>query len=235
MSTRSLCETSIRRQQWRSTPRSSRTFSGSSGSSASRVRALNSSQCSPTTLPHVKQRTGTIMVRSPVGLLVAGPCTGAAPLLGLGATDVVDQQRPVELHVGVAEFGVAAVLDDAAGDRGPGRVGLADHAAALDVDLDVDVVADAVHDAEGFEDLQARRLRFEQFDGLRVDANATLALANGRASDGGLLLAAGVRYHVTLAPSCSLTSPRWTKRMFESRSRDVSGSRSASWSLGLPT
>ena len=48
---------------------------------------------------------------SPVGFLVPGTCTGTTPFFGFGLSNVVDEQRTVELHIGLAELGVARVLD----------------------------------------------------------------------------------------------------------------------------
>src|SRR2546427_10644906 len=61
----SAWERIIRRQQYRFRPSSSRTLRGSS---PARVRSMNAGNALPTTLPHVKHRTGMIM-GSPVRLL----------------------------------------------------------------------------------------------------------------------------------------------------------------------
>src|SRR2546425_3352193 len=61
----SAWERIIRRQQYRFSPSSSRTLRGSS---PPRVRSMNAGKALPTTLPHVKHRTGMIM-GSPVRLL----------------------------------------------------------------------------------------------------------------------------------------------------------------------
>src|SRR2546428_2740782 len=61
----SAWERIIRRQQYRFRPSSSRTLRGSS---PPRVRSMNAGKALPTTLPHVKHRTGMIM-GSPVRLL----------------------------------------------------------------------------------------------------------------------------------------------------------------------
>src|SRR2546428_7281909 len=61
----SAWERIIRRQQYRFSPSSSRTFRGAS---PPRVRSMKAGNELPTTLPHVKHRTGMIM-GSPVRLL----------------------------------------------------------------------------------------------------------------------------------------------------------------------
>src|SRR2546428_2346540 len=61
----SAWERIIRRQQYRFRPSSSRTLRGSS---PPRVLSMNAGKALPTTLPHVKHRTGMIM-GSPVRLL----------------------------------------------------------------------------------------------------------------------------------------------------------------------
>ena len=52
------------------------------------------------------------MAISPVGLLVTGPCAGAAPLLGLALTDVVHEERTVELRDAFMEFDRSLLVDD---------------------------------------------------------------------------------------------------------------------------
>ncbi len=120
--------------------------------------------------------------------------------------------------------------------RGSGGVCLPHDAATFDGHFHVDLAAEVVlGNAERFQHLELRQLGVDEFDRLRVDTHSALALANGRAGDGGLLLTGRVRYHVTLAPSFSETSPSEMNLMFESRSSEVSSSISPSSSYGLPT
>src|SRR5207249_4397853 len=87
----SAWERIIRRQQYRFSPSSSRTFRGSS---PPRVRSMNAGNELPTTLPHVKHRTGMIM-GSPVRLLPLLPRPATQRLLRQLAPGVRDDQRAI--------------------------------------------------------------------------------------------------------------------------------------------
>src|SRR2546428_11921260 len=110
----SAWERIIRRQQYRFRPSSSRTLRGSS---PARVRSMNAGKALPTTLPHVKHRTGMIM-GSPVRLLPL--LARAAPERFLG--ELAAGGRGDRPSIGFPEEGLGGVggriFDRAAGDRG---------------------------------------------------------------------------------------------------------------------
>src|SRR3989442_6234482 len=87
----SAWERIIRRQQYRFSPSSSRTLRGSS---PPRVRSMNAAKALPTTLPHVRHRTGTIM-GAPVRLLPFLPRPTTQWLLRQLAPGVRDDQRAI--------------------------------------------------------------------------------------------------------------------------------------------
>ena len=101
------------------------------GFSPAARRSLNASYAEPTTLPHVKQRTGMIM-GAPVRLLALLAGTAAEGLLALLGADVVDEQGAVVREVLLLQLAILGVVDDAAGDGRADRVRLAVHAAAGD-------------------------------------------------------------------------------------------------------
>src|SRR3989441_10700311 len=132
----SAWERIIRRQQYRFRPSSSRTLRGSS---PARVRSMNAGNALPTTLPHVKHRTGMIM-GSPVRLLPLLARAAPERLLGELAAGGGGDQRSVGFPEEGLEIVVVQILDQAAGGRGGGRVRLAPDGPALHVPLDVDRV-----------------------------------------------------------------------------------------------
>src|SRR3989454_10605090 len=85
----SAWERIIRRQQYRFRPSSSRTLRGSS---PPRVLSTNAGKALPTTLPHVKHRTGMIM-GSPVRLLPLLARAAPERLLGELAAGVGGGER----------------------------------------------------------------------------------------------------------------------------------------------
>src|SRR5438552_2253759 len=155
----------IRRQQYRFSPRASRTWAGFS---PWRVFSTKAGKALPTTLPHVKQRTGMIM-RSPVRLLALLACPAPEGLLWQLPAGVRDDQRPVVLPEHGLELFVVQVLDEPAGDRGPDGVRLAHHPASLDVDVDVDRVDLPSCEFQRFEDLEASELELIHLDRDAVD------------------------------------------------------------------
>src|SRR5690348_10680866 len=100
---------------------------------------MNAGKALPTTLPHVKHRTGMIM-GSPVRLLPLLACAASERFLREFATGVGDDQRPIVFPEESLEIIVVQVLDEASGDRGADRVRLPHDATALDVHVDVDRV-----------------------------------------------------------------------------------------------
>src|SRR2546428_3839221 len=98
----SAWERIIRRQQYRFRPSSSRTLRGSS---PARVRSMNAGNALPTTLPHVKHRTGMIM-GSPVRLLPLLARAAPERLLGELAAGVGGDQR----SIGIPAEGAASVV-----------------------------------------------------------------------------------------------------------------------------
>src|SRR2546428_7617821 len=123
----SAWERIIRRQQYRFRPSSSRTLRGSS---PARVRSMNAGNALPTTLPHVKHRTGMIM-GSPVRLLPLLARAAPERLLGELAAGVGGGQRLVVFPGEGVAIVFGSVFDEAAGGRRAGRRPPAPHAAAL--------------------------------------------------------------------------------------------------------
>src|SRR5438309_1315727 len=150
----SAWERTIRRQQYRFKPSSSRTLRGAS---PPRVRSMNAGKALPTTLPHVKHRTGMIM-GSPVRLLPLLARAASERLLGELAAGVGDDQRSIVFPEEGLEIVVVQILDEAAGDRGADRVRLAHDAAALHVHVDVDRVDFLPGELQRLRDLQAAQL-----------------------------------------------------------------------------
>src|ERR1700704_6129942 len=140
----------MRRQQYRFSPRASRT---ARGSSPWRVRSRNAGNALPTTLPQVKHRTGMIM-GSPVGLLPLLSCAAAEGLLRQLAPRVGHDQRPVVFAEQGLELVVVQELHEPAGNRGPDGVRLTHHASALHVHADVDGVDLLTRELERLQDLQ---------------------------------------------------------------------------------
>src|SRR3989449_6014161 len=128
----SAWERIIRRQQYRFNPSSSRTFRGSS---PPRVRSMNAGNELPTTLPHVKHRTGMI-IGSPVRLLPLLPCPTTQRFLRQLAPGVRDDQGAIVFAEDGLEIVVIKILDEAAGDRRADGLRLSHHAAACHVQVD---------------------------------------------------------------------------------------------------
>src|SRR5213594_2866372 len=122
----SAWERIIRRQQYRFRPRSSRTLRGSS---PPRVLSMNAGKALPTTLPHVKHRTGMIM-GSPVRLLPLLPRPTTQRLLRQLAPGIRDDQRAIVFAEDGLEVVVIQVLNEATSDRRADRLRLPHHAAA---------------------------------------------------------------------------------------------------------
>src|SRR5213080_2180628 len=146
----SAWERIIRRQQYRFRPSSSSTFRGAS---PPRVRSMNAGKALPTTLPHVKHRTGMIM-SSPVRLLPLLARAASERFLRELAACVGDDQRPIVFPEEGLEIVVVEVLDEAARDRGADRVRLTHDAAALHVHVDVDCVDLLPGELQRLQDLQ---------------------------------------------------------------------------------
>src|SRR5881409_3020096 len=109
----SAWERIIRRQQYRFRPSSSRTLRGSS---PPRVLSMNAGKALPTTLPHVKHRTGMIM-GSPVRLLPLLARAATQRFLRQLAPGVRDDQGAIVFAGDGLEIVVIQILDEAAGDR----------------------------------------------------------------------------------------------------------------------
>src|SRR5690348_6543008 len=122
----SAWERIIRRQQYRFRPSSSRTLRGAS---PPRVRSMNAGKALPTTLPHVKHRTGMIM-GSPVRLLSLLPRAPPERLLRQLPARIGDDQRSIVFPEEGLQIVVVQILHESAGDRGADRVGLSHDAAA---------------------------------------------------------------------------------------------------------
>src|SRR2546426_6503498 len=123
----SAWERIIRRQQYRFRPSSSRTLRGSS---PPRVLSMNAGKALPTTLPHVKHRTGMIM-GSPVRLLPLLARAAPERLLRELAAGVGGAPRSIAFPAEGLQIVVVPILDAAAGDRRAGRGRLGHDAAAL--------------------------------------------------------------------------------------------------------
>src|SRR3990172_1478240 len=94
-SIRSAFARTMRRQQYRTSPRSSRTFAGSSPAP---VRLTNGSHADATTVPHVKHRTGMI-IGSPVRFLPLLPRPAAEGFFRELEPRVRSDERPVVFFV----------------------------------------------------------------------------------------------------------------------------------------
>src|SRR3989454_1163692 len=132
---------------------------------------MNAGNELPTTLPHVKHRTGMIM-GSPVRLLPLLPRPATQRFLRQLAPGVRDDQRAIVFAEDGLEIVVIQVLDEATGDRGADRVRLPHHAAALYVLVDVErLVLECVGDgeihAEAFQGVPPARLLIRHHAGNR--------------------------------------------------------------------
>src|SRR3989442_9419636 len=107
----SAWERIIRRQQYRFRPSSSRTLRGSS---PPRVLSMNAGKALPTTLPHVKHRTGMIM-GSPVRLLPLLARAAPERLLGELAAGGGGEQLLVLFPREGVGIGVFPIFGEAAG------------------------------------------------------------------------------------------------------------------------
>src|SRR6266702_1574594 len=174
----------MRRQQYRFSPSVSRTLPGSS---PPWVRSTKGWKALPTTLPHVKHRTGMI-IDSPVGLLPLLARATAQRVLRQLSAGVRHDQSAVVLPEQRLEVLVVQVLHEAAGDRRPDGIGLAHHAAAVHVHVDVDRVDLPARELERLEDLLPSELERVHLDGHAVDPNDAAALRERRPRDRGLAL-----------------------------------------------
>src|SRR6266571_3207274 len=147
----SAWERIILRQQYRFRPSSSRTLRGSS---PPRVLSMNAGKALPTTLPHVKHRTGMIM-GSPVRLLPLLARAAPERLLRELSAGVGDDQCPIVFPEEGLEIVVVQILDEATCNRGADRVRLAHNAAALHVYINVDRIDFLPRKLQRLEDLQA--------------------------------------------------------------------------------
>src|SRR2546422_3396138 len=182
----SAWERIIRRQQYRFRPSSSRTFRGSS---PPRVRSMNAGNELPTTLPHVKHRTGIIM-GSPVRLLPLLPRPATQRFLRQLAPGVRDDQRAIVFAEDGLEIVVIQVLNKATSDRRADRVGLPHHAAALHIHVDIDRVDLLPRELQRLQDLQSPQFERIDFDGHAVDPHDAPAFRQRRAGDRRLALSA---------------------------------------------
>src|SRR2546428_12280935 len=123
----SAWERIIRRQQYRFRPSSSRTLRGSS---PPRVLSMNAGKALPTTLPHVKHRTGMIM-GSPVRLLPLLARAAPERFLGELAAGVGGDQRSIVFSGEGLEIVVVHIFVEGARGRGAGRRPPAPDAAPL--------------------------------------------------------------------------------------------------------
>src|SRR3989442_3223546 len=130
----SAWERIIRRQQYRFRPSSSRTLRGSS---PARVRSMNAGNALPTTLPHVKHRTGMIM-GSPVRLLPLLARAAPERLLGELAAGVGGDQHSILFPEEGVEIVVVQIFDEGAGALGADRLRPGPYAAPLYVSVHVD-------------------------------------------------------------------------------------------------
>src|SRR5437867_6040803 len=156
----SAWERIIRRQQYRFSPNSSSTFRGSS---PPRVRSMNAGNELPTTLPHVKHRTGMIM-GSPVRLLPLLPRPTTQRLLRQLAPGIRDDQRPIVFAEDGLEVVVIQVLNEATSDRCADRVRLPHHAATLHVHVDIDRFDFLPRELQRLQDLQSPLFERLDFD-----------------------------------------------------------------------
>src|SRR5207249_12072746 len=177
----------IRRQQYRFSPRASRTWAGFS---PWRVFSTKAGKALPTTLPHVKQRTGMIM-RSPVRFLALLTSPALEGLLRQLPAGVRDDYSPVVFPEQRLVLLVVQVLDEPAGDRGPDGVRLPHHPAPLDVDVDVDRVDLPSRELERLEDFEASELELVHLDRDAIDPHDSPAFREGRPRHGRLPLPAG--------------------------------------------
>src|SRR3989449_9046521 len=182
----SAWERIIRRQQYRFRPSSSRTFLGSS---PPRVRSMNAGNELPTTLPHVKHRTGMIM-GSPVRLLPLLPRPATQRFLRQLAPGVRDDQRAIVFAEDGLEIVVIQVLNEAAGDRRADRVRLPHHAATLHVHVDIDRVDLLPRELQRLQDLQPPQFERIDFDRHAVDSHDAPPFRERRPRDRGLSLPA---------------------------------------------
>src|SRR2546423_3590124 len=177
----------IRRQQYRFKPRASRTCRASS---PWRVRSTRAGNALPTTLPHVKHRTGMIM-DSPVRLLPLLACATAQRLLREFPAGIRNDQRAVVFSKQRFEIVVVEELNETAGNRRADRVRLAHDAASLHVHVDVDRIDLPSREFQRFQDLQSSELERVHLHGDAVDPNEAPSLRDGRPRDRGLPLPAG--------------------------------------------
>src|SRR5256885_3930067 len=127
----SAWERIIRRQQYRFRPSSSRTLRGSS---PPRVLSMNAGKALPTTLPHVKHRTGMIM-GSPVRLLPLLARAAPERFLGELAAGGGGGEPSIVFSGGGAREVFLSAFGGAAGGRGAGPARPAPPAAALPLPL----------------------------------------------------------------------------------------------------
>src|SRR5437660_3572298 len=183
----SAWERIIRRQQYRFRPRASSTCRGSS---PWRVRSTKAGNALPTTLPHVKHRTGMIM-DSPVRLLPLLARATAQWFLRELAAGIWDDQRAVVFSEQRLELVIVEELHETAGDRRADRVRLAHDAASLYVHVDVDRIHLPSREFQRFQDLQSSELERIHLHGDAVDPNEAPSLRDRRPRDRGLPLPAG--------------------------------------------
>src|SRR3990170_8934246 len=175
----SAFERIMRRQQYRTRPRLSRTFAESS---PFRVRSRYTGHALATTLPHVKQRIGMI-IGSPVRLLPLLPRPAAEGVLRELPPGVRDDQRAVVVPEQGLELLVVQVLHEAARDCGAGSVRLSHDPAAVHVHVDVDAFRLLAGELERFEDLHPRELHGVDLHGHAVHPNGPAALPDRRPRD----------------------------------------------------
>src|SRR6266571_6377522 len=207
----SAWERIILRQQYRFRPSSSKTLRGSS---PPRVLSMNAGKALPTTLPHVKHRTGMIM-GSPVRLLPLLARAAPERLLRELAAGVGDDQRPIVFPEEGLEIVIVQILDEAAGDRSANCVGLAHDAATLHVHIDVDRVDFLPRELQRLQDLQSPQFERIDFHRHAVDPHDAAPLRQRRAGDRRLALSArDDRLHgdtSNFEPSSLAISPRLMK------------------------
>src|SRR2546427_1077733 len=178
---------SIRLQQYRRIPSSSRTFWGLS---PALTRWLKVSHLSAICFPQVKHLTGIIIGQpSPVRFLFSSPCAWSAELFGFCDSLVSSYHDSIVGEEGLSQLSTLRPACQRPGNCYACSFCLSHHSATLNADSDIDSLRPIPSDQQRLLNLHSRNFRIHVIERLIIDVNASLPRPHYCSRDCGFSLA----------------------------------------------